>query len=132
MSPKSRGSRDVAEIATLVLSLGIVAALVAGVIFVQLAGGDRPPEITASASLADVRSSANGHYLPVAVRNDGDQAAVAIRLVVTQDVDGQTIDHEIEIEFLAGGAVTRATVVLSADPRTSKVVVRVRSFQTGD
>lgn len=132
MSRKARGSRDIAEIVTLVLSIGIVAALVVGVVFVQLAGGERPPEITASGSLDGVRAAGDDFYLPVEVRNMGDQAADGIRIVVVQDVGGKAVEHELLIDHLAGGGVTRATAVLRADPRRSTVVVTVRSFQTGN
>ncbi len=132
MSPSRRSSRDLPELITLVLSIGIVAALVGGVAFVQLSSGDRPPVISAGASLDEIQAVVGGFQLQVVVRNDGDRAAEAIRLVVVQEVEGRTSEHEIEIDFLAGGAVARATVILRSDPRRSTVRVEVRSFQSGN
>ena len=132
MSPRIRTVRDLPELITLILSIGIVAALVGGVAFVQLSSGDRPPVISAGASLDEARAVAGGFELEVEVRNDGDRAAEAIRLAVVQEVDGRGREHEIEIDFLAGGAVARATAVLRSDPRRSTVRVEVRSYQTGN
>ncbi len=132
MSPSRRRSRDLPELITLILSIGIVALLVGGVVFVQLSSGDRPPAISVQASLDEVRAVAGGFELEVEVRNDGDRAAEAIRLVVVQEVEGRTSEHEIEIDFLAGGGVARATAVLRSDPRRSTVRVEVRSYQSGN
>lgn len=131
MSPSRRSSRDVPEVITLILSIGIVAALVGGVAFVQLSSGDRPPVISAGASLDEVRRVAGGFLLEVEVRNDGDRAAEAIRLVVVQEAEGRTTEHEIVIDFLSGGGVARATVVLRSDPHRSTVRVEIRSYQSG-
>ena len=132
MSPSRRVSRDVPELITLILSIAVVAALVGGVAFVQLSSGDRPPAISARASLDEVRAVAGGFELEVVVRNDGDRAAEAIRLAVVQEVDGRGSEHEIEIDFLAGGATARAMAVLRSDPRRSTVRVEVRSYQSGN
>ena len=120
------------ELITLILSIGIVALLIGGVAFVQLSSGDRPPLISAQTSLDEVRAVAGGFELEVVVRNDGDRAAEAVRLVVVQEVDGRSSEHELEIDFLAGGAVARATAVLRPDPRRSTVRVEVRSYQSGN
>ena len=132
MSPSRRSSRDLPELITLILSVGIVAALVGGVALVQLSSGDRPPVMSARASLDGVQAVGGGFQLEVEVRNDGDRAAEAIRLAVVQEVDGRSTEHEIEIDFLAGGGVARATAVLRSDPRRSTVRVEVRSYQSGN
>lgn len=126
---RRRPRRDVAEIVTLVVSLAVVAALIGGVVLVQLARGERPPVLEASASLEGVRSDGTRHYLPIEVRNRGDQAAQAVVVVVVQQVGEREVEHELVIDHLAGRGSAAATAVVTADPRRSTIRVEVRSFQ---
>lgn len=127
MSRRRRG-RDVAEIVTLVVSIAVVAGLIGGVVFVQLARGERPPVLEASASLEHVRSEGGRHYLPIEVGNRGDQAAEAVVVMVVQRVGDRDVEHEVVIDYLAGNGTAKATAVLLEDPRRVQVRVEVRSF----
>ena len=127
MSRRRRG-RDAAEIVTLVMSIGIVAALIGGVVLVQLARGERPPSLDATASLEETRAEGGRFYLPVEIENTGDQAAEAVVVVVVQRVGERETEHEVVIDYLPGHGTARATAVLSEDPRRSQVRVEVRSF----
>jgi len=122
-------ARDVPEIVTLVISIAVVAALVAGVVYLQVARGDRLPVIDAKASLDDVRAEGDRFYLVVEIENSGDQAAEAIVVVVVQRVGEQDVEHEFLIDYLAGHGTAEATAVLTEDPRRAEVKVEVRSFQ---
>ena len=126
---RRRAARDVPEIVTLAISIAVVAALVGGVLYVQLARGDRLPSIEARALLADVRAEGARFYLPVEVENTGDQTAEAVLVVVVQKVGEREVEHELVIDYLAGRGTADATAVLAEDPRRAQVRVEVRSFQ---
>ena len=126
---RRRPGRDVAEITTLVLSIAVVAALIGGVVFVQLARGERPPAIDATASLEELRAEGGRYYLPVEIENRGDQAAEAVVVVVVQRVGERETEHEVVIDQLAGHGTASATAVLTEDPRRARVRLEVRSFQ---
>lgn len=129
MSKRRAPSRDAAEIATLVLSIAVVAALIGGVLYVQLARGDRAPAIHATAVPAEVRAEDGRYYLPVRVENVGDQAAEAVVVVVMHRRGDREVEHELVIDYLAGHGSADATAVLGEDPRRSEVTVELRSFQ---
>lgn len=129
MSKRRRAGRDVPELLTLAFSLAIVAALVGGVVYVQVARGDRPPAIDASASLDATRAEGGRFYVPIEIENTGDQAAEAVLIVVVQRVADRDVEHELLIDHLAGHGKAEATTVLTADPRAAPVRVEVRSFQ---
>ena len=127
MSPRRPG-RDVAEIATLVVSIAVVAALIGGVVYVQLARGDRLPAIEVRATVDELRAEGGRFYLPVEIENTGHQAAEAVLIVVIQRVGEREVEHELLIDYLAGGATANATAVLMEDPRRAGIRLEVRSF----
>jgi len=128
MSRRARAGRHVAEVVTLVVSIAVVALLVAGVLYVQVARGDRLPAIDVTVSLDEVRADGERFYLPVKIENTGDQAAEAVRVVVLQRVGERDLEHELLIDYLAGRGSADATAVLTRDPREAEVRVEVRSF----
>jgi uncharacterized protein (TIGR02588 family) len=128
MSARRRPGRDAAEIVTLVVSIAVVAALIGGVVFVQLARGERPPAVNASALIDGARAEGGRFYLPIEISNSGDQAAEAVRVVVVQRIGERDVDHELLIDYLAGHGRQEATALLGDDPRRSPVTVEVRSF----
>lgn len=136
MSPGQRrrgrkDGRDIAEVVTLVLSIIVVAVLVGGVAAVELTS-DRPPALTAEIALDAVRSDDGRFYLPVTVRNDGDQAAEAVLVVVVVRIDDREVEHELLIDYLAGHGSADGVAVLGQDPRGTEVTVEVRSFLSAD
>lgn len=129
MSPRRRAGRDTAEIVTLAISIAVVVALVGGVLYVQLARGDRLPAIDARASLEEVRVEGDRYYLPVEIENTGDQAAEDVLVIVIQRVGDEEVEHELLIDYLAGHGRADAIAVLSEDPRSAEVTIEVRSLQ---
>lgn len=125
---RRRPARDAAEIVTLVVSIAVVAALIGGVVLVQLARGERPPVLEATASLERMRAEGGRYYLPIEIGNRGDQAAEAVLVVVVQRVGERDLEHELVVDYLAGHGTAKATAVLVEDPRTARVRVEVRSF----
>lgn len=128
MRARRRAPRDFAEVVTLIVSIAVVAALVGGVLYVQLARGDRLPSIEARALLEDVRAEGTRYYLPVEVENTGDQTAEAVVVVVMQKVGDREVEHELVIDYLPGRGTADASAVLTEDPRRAEVRVEVRSF----
>lgn len=128
MKRRRSAAREIPELVTLVLSLGVVLALVGGVAYVQLARGDRPPAIEATESLEGTRAEGGRYYLPIEIGNRGDQAAEAVLVVIVQRVGDRETEHELVIDHLAGQGTAKATAVLAEDPRRASVRVEVRSF----
>lgn len=132
MSPrKRRDGRDVAELLTLVVSIAVVAVLIAGVAAIELTS-DRPPVLTAEIALDEVRSDGGRFYLPVTIRNDGDQAAEAVRVVVVHRVGDREVEHELQIDYLAGHGTADGVAVLGDDPKQGEVTVEIRSYLSAD
>lgn len=132
MSKRKRpDGRDIAEIVTLILSIAIVAVLVGGVAAIELTS-HRPPALSATVALEEVRAEDGRHYLPVTVRNDGDLAAEGVRVIVVQRVGDRVVEHEIVIDYLAGRGRADGVAVLAQDPRGTEVTVEVRSFLSAD
>ena len=127
MSRRRRG-RDAAEFVTLVVSIAVVAALIGGVMYVQLARGDRLPAIEVRAAVDELRAEGGRFYLPVEIENTGDQAAASVLIVVIQRVGEREVEHELLIDYLAGGGTADATAVLMEDPRRAGIRLEVRSF----
>lgn len=128
---KRRDGRDLAELVTLAVSIAVVAVLLAGVAAIELTS-DRPPKLTAELALGEVRSDGGRYYLPVTVRNDGDQAAEAVRVVVVQRIGDRDVEHELQIDYLAGHGSADGVVVLTGDPRGTELTVEVRSYLSAD
>ena len=125
---RRRPGRDAAELVTLAVSIAVVAALIGGVMYVQLARGDRLPAIEVRAVVDELRAEGGRFYLPVEIENTGDQAAESVLIVVIQRVGEREVEHELLIDYLAGGGTADATAVLMEDPRRAGIRLEVRSF----
>ena len=125
---RRRPWRDAAELVTLAVSIAVVAALIGAVMYVQLARGDRLPAIEVRAAVDELRAEGGRFYLPIEIENTGDQAAESVLVVVIQRVGEREVEHELLIDYLAGGATADATAVLMEDPRRAGIRLEVRSF----
>ena len=128
---RSSGSqaRSAAEWTTLGISLVILLGMASLVTYLYRVEGTRPPVIEAQPLRFEGRQEGSLYYLPIEIRNTGDQT-VADVVVETELVtpDGASETAEIEVTFLAGGAMTEGVVVFSSDPRSGELTVRALSF----
>lgn len=122
-------SRSGAEWVTLVLSIGIVAAMVGTVFVLFLSNDSRPAEIRASVDQSHIWQGEEYWLVPVTIENVGDRAATSIRTSVHATIGGETISREVEVPFLAGQGETEGIVVFPVDPRAEPLEVEVLRFR---
>ena len=114
---ESDQGRSLAEWVTFGICLAILVALVGLVTFADFRGEERPPTVEVTPALDAVRHEGDRYYLPVQIRNQGDQTAedVRVRLSLTSG-DGEIESADVTVPFLAGRETARATVVFRKDP----------------
>ena len=125
--PPPRRTR--AEWTGLIISVGIVLALVGLVTYQALAGADRPAVLEVRPRLEAVWREAALSYLPVEVANLGDLTAedILVRLSLASDDDEQE-SAEFTIRFLAGGASEEGVVVFRGDPARGRLTIEALSY----
>jgi uncharacterized protein (TIGR02588 family) len=130
--PDDQGSpprRTRAEWTGLIISVGIVLALVGLVGYQAVAGADRPAALEVRPRLEAVWREAGWSYLPVEVANFGALTAedILVRLSLASD-DGEQESAEFTIRFLAGGAREEGVVVFRGDPARGRLTVAGLSY----
>jgi uncharacterized protein (TIGR02588 family) len=131
--PKTKKTRErgrsVAEWVTLTISSAILLAVVATLVYHQLSGGDDPPVIEAIVGLEGLRAAGDTYYLPVEIANQGGATAQDVRVVISIGSDQAGRESaELLIDFLAGGATAKGTVVFHQDPRRVPLEIDVVSY----
>ena len=108
---------------------GIAILAVVGVLVVEgIAAGDAPPDPRVEVHLDRARDGELGWIVPATVRNDGDQAAEAVRILATARVGGQDEESEIEIDFLPEGTEVEVEIGFSARPE-GEIELRLIGYQ---
>lgn len=124
MSP--RPSRSTAEWTTFAVSSLVLLALLVTVVL-QAARSDRPPAPVAAVE-GPVERRGRHFHVPVTVTNEGDETAEAVQVLVSLDIDGETIDADQTIDFLAGGDHRDLVFVFDHDPADGELAVRITGF----
>lgn len=124
-----RPGRSAAEWASLGISLTIVLILVGLMSFQQFAGGSRPPTIEGTPRMERVRRAGDAYYVPVEIANRGDLTAEDVRVRLSHASDGgRQQSSELHLDYLAGGAIAKGTVVFGEDPARGALAVDMLSF----
>lgn len=124
-----RGQRSVAEWVTLAASVVVVVALLGATSYFHFTGPDGPAVIEVQPQLNQVFRGGDSYYLPVKVRNVGQQTGEDVRVRLSLvDGEGQRHSAELTVHFLAGGAWSEGVVAFPADPRQGHVVVDTVSY----
>lgn len=119
--------RSVAEWTTMALSVLLVAGLMAAVAYPSLRAAPAPVSIEVKMEVERIRESGDEWYVPVRIRNVGEEAAEAARVTLeTSGRDAQSV--EVEIDFLAGGEEVEAVAVFSRDPRKADMSASATSY----
>ncbi|MBA3777999.1 MAG: hypothetical protein H0X16_01595 [Chloroflexi bacterium] len=113
----------------LVLGLSVVAigGLVA-FLFLDGLSEETPPSPVAEIHLEKAHTSDLGWYAPVTVTNQGDEAAEAIVLEASADVDGSEEVSEVDIDYLPAGTDVEVEIGFSAEP-DSEIQLRIVGFR---
>ncbi len=126
-STKARPERSTAEWITFAVSLVILLGVV-GLIIAEAAATDTAPQPVATRAGPDRRDGGR-FFVPVEVRNHGDETAAAVQVVARVTVGGQEHQADQLIDFLAGGETARVEFVFEQDPSAGSFSVAVASFQ---
>lgn len=121
--------RSIAEWVTLLVSSALVLGLVALTSYLFLTAPTDPAAMTVEPQMGEVYQSGRRFYVPVTVTNTGGQTAEEVRVLVTlTDAAGARESSEFQIQFLAGGGLSRGVVSFGGDPRTEQLAAAVVSF----
>jgi uncharacterized protein (TIGR02588 family) len=122
--------RSIAEWTTLAISAAILVGVVGLITWLSFRGDDRPPVIIVEPNLESVREDDSGYYVPVVIRNEGDETVEDA--VVQGELDtgsGQPESVEITISFLAAGEEVNGTLIFRDDPASGELTTGVSSYK---
>lgn len=121
--------RSPAELATLVISIAIVAAVAITITVLYVRGQETPPMLRAEPRLEQVWQTDDRFNLPVIVSNDGDRTAEEVSVEAELVRDGETETAAFTLAFLAGRDKGTGFVLFASDPRDGELTVKVTSFR---
>ncbi|MEO6124375.1 MAG: TIGR02588 family protein [Ilumatobacteraceae bacterium] len=121
-----RVARNRVEWITFAVAAAIVVAI-ATLMVVQSFGPSDPPAPVAE--LAGEPRDVDGRwFVPVDVRNLGDETAAEVQVTAELTFDGVTSTGDQVIDFLGGDEVVHLTFGFDHDPARGKLVLRVTGF----
>jgi uncharacterized protein (TIGR02588 family) len=123
-------ARSAAEWTTLAISAAVLVGIVGLIIWLAYRGDDLPPTITVEADLQSVREDPTGYYVPITIRNEGDETVQDA--IISGELDtgsGKPESAEVTISFLAADEEVAATLVFRSDPSTGELSAAVTSYK---
>jgi uncharacterized protein (TIGR02588 family) len=122
--------RSIAEWITFAISLAILISVVGTITWLSFRGEDRPPVITVEVQMDQLRQEESGYYLPVLVRNGGNDTVEDAVIQGELDTgEGQPETVDLTVTFLAGGEEINATLVFRDDPSAGELTTGVISYK---
>ncbi len=122
-------SQTRAEIVTLVISVLVLIALVGGLVWLDVNGGDDPARITTDLRVEDAYEHAGSWYLPVTITNEGDRATEQLQVDIVRPIEGEQPETStLEYTFVAGGERVEGTAVFDEEPTEDTIEVDVLSI----
>ena len=123
---RANESRTRAELVTLAISLLVLLALVGGIVWLDLRGGDDPARITTDLQFTDAYEHDGDWYLPVTITNEGDRAADVLQVDIVRPIEGEQPETStLEYAFVAGGEQVAGTAVFDEEPTPDTIEVDV-------
>ena len=120
-----RPPRTAAEWITFAVSVAVLLAVI-GAIVVEASRENRPARPVAV--VGETTRRGEQFHVAVTVENRGDEAAAAVMVVASLEVDGETSDSDQSIDFLAGDDEEDLVFVFADDPDDGELTVEVASF----
>ncbi len=122
-------SRTIAEWTSLIISAVILLLTIGPVTYQYFSRGVEPVAIEVKPRLEEVRERDGLYYLPIEVTNQGDQTAESVQVELSlQSGQRHSETSELQIQFLAGGAIQEGTVIFRQDPSKGRLEVDVISY----
>jgi uncharacterized protein (TIGR02588 family) len=120
---------NIAEWVTLGISLAIVIGVLGVTTWLALRGDVLPATFDVTARTEQVREHDGSWYLPIDLRNVGDDTAADVVVRASLDTgSAEPETAEFTVTFLSGGDRTSGTAVFTHDPRDGDLRVAVVSF----
>lgn len=124
-------SRSLAEWTTFTLASMILLAVVGGVVWDWIRGGNQesvPPVLTVQIS-GEVRYVQGSYYVPVTVSNLGGTTVESVQ--VSAVLQGSQVEEtgEQEIDFLSAGEKEEGAFVFTQDPGQGNLSLRITSYK---
>jgi uncharacterized protein (TIGR02588 family) len=117
--------RTLAEWTTLLVSLAIIVAAFAAVVYLYLTEDNDPIMIHAEAALEQIRETEEGFYVPVVV---GDAPATNVQIQADLTIGDEVESSGFSLLALSGNDTETGIVAFRQDPREGELVVRVASY----
>jgi uncharacterized protein (TIGR02588 family) len=118
--------RTKAELVTLAISIVLLVALVGGLFWLDLRGGDEPARISTDLHFSDAYQHDGAWYLPVTITNDGDRATDQLQVDIVRPIAGEQPEtSSLEYTFVAGGEQVEGTAVFDEEPTPDTIEVDV-------
>lgn len=123
---REQPDQTIAERVTFAISAALLLGLVGSVIWLEAGRGDAPPSFTVTPDVAKAEERSGQWYVPVSVKNDGDETADAVRIDIVREENGEEAERsELEFTFLAGGETEEALIAFDVEPAKDDLVVDV-------
>ncbi len=128
--PESRTrSRSIAERISFIVSVIIVACLVALIFYAWGTGKDSPPVLSV-VTQSQIRQEDGQFYVPFTVTNQGGKTVESVQIVARLQNGGEsTVWGSQQIEFLSGGESRSGAFVFDRQPQPDKLAVRATSYK---
>lgn len=112
--------RTRAEHVTLAISLALIAAVLGGLALVEFGKGSARPRIAVEPQVAAAYEYDGQWYVPVSIRNEGDEATAGVLVEFELEVAGTGPETaELEVAWVAAGEEASGYAVFDEQPRES-------------
>jgi uncharacterized protein (TIGR02588 family) len=127
--PSARDEKNALEWAVFWAGLALLLAVAGALLHDAVTGGDGPPEITVS--LGPPEPTRGGFRVPVEIRNDGAETAVAPQIEVVLHGPGSAVREQatLELDYLPRHSQREGAVTLRSDPRRGRIEAHVLGYQ---
>lgn len=121
----ARRERTSAEWVTFGVAVLILLAVIGAILMEARSSNDPPRPV---AKVETTRRVDDRYEVTVLVENRGDQAASAVQVVASLEIDGETAEGDQSIDFLSGGSDEELVFYFDDDPDDGKLSVDVTGF----
>lgn len=129
----NRGRTTAGKVTT-AISILLIVALAAALLYEGYATGQSEPAVlTAAVRTAEIEQRGDSFYIPIEIRNDGDQTVEEVA-VGMELLDGDTIIEEAEavIPIISEAESVMVVFVVSEDPSTLTIDASITTYQIAE
>ena len=120
--------RTGAERITLIVSFVLLALLIGGLVVLEQQRGNEPARVHVTPHFSKAEEHDGDWYLPVTIKNEGDQATDALRVDLVRPIEGEQPEvAELDYTFVAGGEQVEGIAVFDEEPTKDSIEVDVVS-----